>query len=48
MFPDTAATGMLPTFAMDTKPAALLEMPDCEPGFVEGQEEGKEEKEEEE
>lgn len=38
MFPGTAATG------------TLLELPDCEPGFVTGQEEEeeKEEKEEEE
>lgn len=46
MFPDTAATGTLLAFAMDTKPPPLPELPGCEPDFVEGQEEEKEEKEE--
>lgn len=45
MLPGTAATGTL-----GTKPPPLppLELPDCEPDFVEEQEEEKEEREEEE
>lgn len=48
--PGTAATGTLLPVAMGTKPPPLLELPDCEPDFVEGQEEEEtgEEKEEEE
>lgn len=37
--PGTAATGTLFAVAMGTKPPPPVELPDCKPDFVEGQEE---------
>lgn len=45
MLPGTAATGTLLPVAMETKLPLPLELPDCEPDFEGGQEEGKEEEE---
>lgn len=39
MLPGTAATGTLFAVAMGTKPPPPVELPDCKPDFVEGQEE---------
>lgn len=46
--PGTAATGTLLPVAMGTKPPPLLELPDWEADFVEGQEAEAEKEEEEE
>lgn len=45
--PGTAATGTLLAVGMGTKPPPLLELPDCEPDFVEVQEEDEEKDEKE-